>query len=540
MNKICEFCKRNRREKILPKNRKEIEKLILTCQKRDPKYIGKKIESRINPSIYAELINYLIETVKDEKKATDVKGKTKRRKLILDFNKIRDYVSILRNDNVSSKKEVLEKCNWKKENSYEKEIRRILDLFKPDGDIFIDFAKKEFKSNEFAKIYDIHTAPNIIVNFMILDVFNRLKRKNEYNIKIADLIKELFLKNKKFNENHIKTFRKYTLLPRIKEMEEYGFISIDNDRYVLKAKFLNEEQRNSLKYVVPFFCGIYPFASIGHFLANRLNINDKFLIEPYNISNILDDCVTYNLLDAINNKKTVNIVFKDKTDIKNFKPVELFIEKDNKGLLKVKDDKNEYYLNKIGGFTKENNQERSNKEKKYSIESPIFSEIYSFYYKVFEDAVKIYKKCLDEKYVYAQILDKYKNTYNSILEEQDLKELFIPSNTNILQILANIDNIENISIPLTTLELRWLKTIMQDPRFDLFVDENIKSDLEKLVNDVEIFDLSSYKIFDYETNKYTNIVNKNLINTINRINKKKFTEELDKLNYYSLKNHCFK
>ena len=81
---------------------------------------------------------------------------------------------------------------------------------------------------------------------------------------------------------------------------------------------------------------------------------------------------------------------------------------------------------------------------------------------------------------------------------------------------------------------------MQDPRFDLFVDENIKSDLEKLVNDVEIFDLSSYKIFDYETNKYTNIVNKNLINTINRINKKKFTEELDKLNYYSLKNHCFK
>ena len=159
---------------------------------------------------------------------------------------------------------------------------------------------------------------------------------------------------------------------------------------------------------------------------------------------------------------------------------------------------------------------------------------------MFEDAVKIYKKCLDEKYVYAQILDKYKNTYNSILEEQDLKELFIPSNTNILQILANIDNIENISIPLTTLELRWLKTIMQDPRFDLFVDENIKSDLEKLVNDVEIFDLSSYKIFDYETNKYTNIVNKNLINTINRINKKKFTEELDKLNYYSLKNHCFK
>lgn len=526
LDKLCEYSQKTNIKGIEPKKIKEIENIIKFCEKRDPKYIGEKISTRINPSIYAELINYLINI--NENNEIKV-SKMQLKKLILDFNKIRNYMSFLFNsDDIKDKNLFIKKSNIGSVSSYEKESRRIIDIFKPQGN-FLELKKelKEYKPCEFLKIYDIHTVPNIIINFVLLNIFQKSKLNN---IKIADLTKELFLKNKKINDNHIKTFRKYTLLPRLKELKEYGFITINNDKYSLNAKFLDGVQKKALKYVVPFFCGIYPFSSIGHFLANRLEIKDLFRFEIYNIANILDDCITYDLLYSINHNIEPYIKLRNKDSYKKIKPIELFLEKE-KSLLKVKTVADESYLCDI----KEIILDKSHK-------NPIFSEIYSFYYKIFEDAIKIYKKYHDEKETKKQILSEYSDTYNLILDSSDLDTLFFEkqqkTQQSILQIISNIENIENVSIPLTTLELRWLKTIMQDARFDLFVSEDEKYSLENLVEDVTPFDLSAFKVYDNKTKTYKSINTFEIPNGVDRNSLKKKLKEFNSV-LYSIQNNSF-
>jgi hypothetical protein len=313
-------------------------------------------------------------------------------------------------------------------------------------------------------------------------------------------------------------------------MEEYGFIKINNDKYLLSAKFLDDNQKLALQKVVPFFCGLYPLSSIGHFLANRLDIDDKFLIEPYNISNIFDDCITYNLLEAINNKKSVCLVFKGEKEVKEINPTELFIEKDKCGLLKIKDNKNEYYLNKIEGFVNKTNKQA----KSCNVDSPIFSEIYSFYYKIFEDAINAYKKDKGLKLQknsaikdFTMYIPKKYSSYKYILNKRTFNELF--------PLLAILNN---IAIPLTTLELRWLKTIMQDSRFDLFLSQEEKRYLENLVEDIEPFNLSSFKMYDYKEKIYKSILETSIPMNID---KDLFRQQLEYLNNasFSVKENSF-
>ena len=507
---------------------------IKTLYKTTPKIMRALVNKLVSFSVYTKLIEYIMENPK-----LNIPN------LILDFNKVRDYLSILLNDNPRTKEKFIEKCNWKKVSSYEKEIYRISSLFGIERGKFLE-SKKElerFKHNDFAKIYDIHTVSNLAANFMILDILQK-KKKETTKFQLKEIMNELSsqiksefeirIEQKKRIKNHkrqienidpIMRFKKYTLLQRIKEMEEYGFISVDKDRkdrYDLKVKFLNDEQKNALKYVVPFFCGIYPFASIGHFLANRLDIDDKFVIKPFNVSNILDDCITYNLLEAINSKTPVKLVIKGQAKIKEFLPEEIFIE-NKTDLLKVKGNKQEYYLHDIAGFAKDKSSDEQNTGKNYHIESPVFSEIYSFYYKVFEDSIREYKKQENNSKknindITNYIPEKYKRTYNRMLSKNIFYEL--------LPILAKL---ENYTVPLTTLELRWLKTIMQDAKFDLFVTTEEKTCLESLVNDIEPFNMSSFKIYDYKAKAYKNINNSSLPKIID---KDAFKKELKELNTF--------
>ena len=481
--------------------RDEIKELLIHCAKKS-KRVRKMFSSFFSFTIYEKFIEYLLSCNNKKLKIPE---------LIIDFNKIRNYLSVLLlNDNLIDKAAFVEKCSFGSISSYEKEIHRILSLFKTDKTIF-DFKHelKYFSPNNFSKIFEIHTASNLISNFLILNVLQQYKlQTNCEEIKLAKIIEILFPENSQnIIENDKNNFRKYTILPRLKEMKEYGFININQkhkDRYILNTKFLNDKYKNILKYVVPFFCGVYPFSSIGHFLENRLESKDIFKFKSYNVNNILDDCITYDLLKAINNKERIKIVFQDKKRNvdKLFKPVALFIENETK-LLKVRSDKEEYYLHEI-------NDIKYDKKSK----NPIFSEIYSFYYKIFEELVKEYKK--NPKFDKSKVLKKY-GTKDTII-------IFEKIDKNILPLLAKLDNIE---IPLTALELRWLKTIMQDVRFDLFVTSSEKQYLEDLVKDVEPFDLSAFKIYNSKAKKYECVTD---FGIPKGINKNLFREELEKTN----------
>lgn len=494
----------------------EVKELLKHCAKKSKK-IRKMFSAFFSFTIYERFIEYLLESNNKKFKIPE---------LIIDFNKIRNYLSVLfYDDSIKDKNSFIKKCDFGSVSSYEKEIHRILSLFKTDKTIF-EFKDelKGYTPYHFSKIYDIHTVSNLVSNFLILDVFQKYtsKENEEKEIKLSYIVEMLFPDNSPYIKAKDKNnFRKYNLLPRLKEMEEYGFITINKkhrNKYSFSAKFLNNEQKNALKYVVPFFCGIYPFASIGHFLANRLDIKDVFKFKVYNINNILDDCIAYDLLEAINKKEVIKkLVLKENNLKEDFKPIELFVEK-NTGLLKVKDQKDEYYLHEI--------QEISYSGK---VKCPIFSEIYSFYYKIFEEIIKEYKR--DKKYDVANTLKKYGTSYTSFL--------FNRIDKNLLNMLAKLDN---TVIPLTILELRWLKTIMQDPRFDIFVTEEEKQCLSVLVEDIEKLDLSSFKIYDYKENKYNNLINKNITTQIKKIKKDDFRKQLSKLNSieYSLKDNSFK
>ena len=508
--------------KIKPKHRKFIDKFLHYCKKHniELKHI---IRKRFSTSLYAAIIEYLIIEYSEEnkkQKRINTINKLSIPELITDFNKIRNYLSILFiQDDINNKSDFIEKSRLS-DSSYEKDIRRILSLFNKSEEKIFNIKKelKEFKPNKLGKIYETHTVPNLVSNLLILDVLSQYKSEQTEQfekIKLTTIINELF-KNSDYNEKDIFNFRKYNLLPRLKELEEYGFVSRDNDKYSLNTHFFTDEQKKSLEFVVPFFCGIYPFSSIGHSLANRLDIKNKFKIEQYNASNTLEDCIVYDLLNAINNKEKIKIVFKGNEEIfKEVTPIELFIEKKS-NLLKLKDNKKEYYLHDIQGFPDEEfqNSSKTKKSKKIKLKkSPIFNEIYSFYYKIFEEVVAEYKK--DERYDVTKAIKNYGSNdtriYSDIIEE----------------LIPKLAKLKNITIPLTKLELRWLKTIMQDVRFDLFVTNDEKQSLEDLVEGVEPFDLTSFKVYSAKEKKYKSIKD---FCMPEGLNKNTFREQIKELN----------
>ena len=65
---------------------------------------------------------------------------------------------------------------------------------------------------------------------------------------------------------------------------------------------------------------------------------------------------------------------------------------------------------------------------------------------------------------------------------------------------------------------------------------------ERYPDDVEIFDLSAFKVFDYQEKEYKNIVNQNLVKKLAKINKIEFKKQLSELNsiIYSQKDNSFK
>lgn len=476
----------------------EIKHAIKTHYSKIPK-IKTKLRQIFSFSIYESIISYLIDNQNKKLKIPE---------LIIDFNKVRNYLSILLMNKDIKNKSSFVRHSSSSLSSCEKEIHRILSLFKCDNIAELQENIKIYSAKQIAKIYDTHTVPNLVSNFLILDA---MKQEGSNNIKLKNLINLLFpdkyIKNAQ-NKKDIKNFRKYNLLPRLKELEEYGFIKIGNDndknkdKYSLTAKFLTDQQKNSLKYVVPFFCGFYPFSSVGHFLANRLDIKDIFRFEAFNIANILDDCITFDLLTAINHNDTIIINFKNKDQRdKKIVPKELLIDKKDLLLKVVDDNQREYYLNEID---KINNKKPNNL---------IFSEIYSFYYKIFEEKINNPSYDIDEiikKYGTTDTSDKYKNNYKLIKE-----------------LMPKLEKLKNATIPLTKLEIRWLKTIMQDERFDLFVDDDKKQSLEDLVEGVEPFDLTSFKVYSAKEKKYKSIKD---FCMPEGLNKNTFREQIKELN----------
>lgn len=481
-------------------NHMQVKHSLKTYASKSPK-IAKMVRNLFSFDTYSEIVKYLINTGNKKVKIPE---------LIINFSKIRNYLSIVMfNNNLKDRASIIEKSNLDSLSSYEKEIHRILSVFKTDKSIFeLKEDIKGYSPNKFARIYNIHTVPNLISNFLILDVLNKYKSSN---IKLANIIDELFSKEGlNTNSKDIKNFRKYTILPRLKELSEYGLVKINNNQYTLDVRYLNNEQKSILKDVVPFFCGIYPFSSIGHFLANRLDINDRFSFEPFDIRNMLDDCILFDLLEAINNNQLVTLKLLNKNE-KTFMPKEIVIDKDS-CLRKVSNGKEEYYLKDI---------DEVNYDKK--VKNLVFSEIYSFYYKIIEESIKEYK---NKNYNISDILEKY-GTSDTSLNEANIKFF--------LKLLVKL---EKVSIPLTKLELQWLKTIMQDCRFDLFVSKEEKTKLEVLIKDIEPFNLSVFKNFDHKKKKYINIQDV----SIDEINKEEFSNILKQLNsiLYSSINNSFK
>ena len=439
--------------------------------------------------IYASIIQLLIK--KQQEKDNNSKN------TIDDFNMIRDYLSVLILNEKFKRRDDFCKKAGKTISTYETNSCRIKTLYNTSTD-FLDL-KSELTSktpHDFSKVFDTHNinTRDIIVDFTILDVLQRLPET-----KLDTIAEYLFSKVEEKYKEAQNRFKKNTMLTRIKILSKYGFITINHDVYSCNSVYLNPEQKNALKYVVPFFCGCYPFSSIGHFLASRLGIEDKFEFERFNCNNILDDCISYDLMEAINKKQKILLTLKNKEKI-TLQPIELFVEKDST-LLKVKcTDKQEYFIHEFGYIPKDN---------------LIFNEIYSFCYKIISEIIEQYHKYTQQKKPFTEreiraIINKY-HFYCNIINPDYIKKL-----------LPSLAQFRKFTLPLTNLEQRWLKTIMQDYRFDLFVD-NKETLFGNLVKDVEPFDLSDFK--DINGNSYKDYWKND---KIKESNKKELRDKLQK------------
>lgn len=410
-------------------------------------------------SIYSQVLQYCINL------------QQKKNNLIDDFVVIRAYLSSLFNDRQTDQKQRTE----------QEQRKRINDLYKL-GKTKADKLKEyllDKTANDFSKIYDIHKVPNLVFYFMLLDILEKYP-----SAKLSELNKDLW-KYKEHNDNEEKAFLE-KLKSKMQDLADFGFVTIkSHDRYSLNAKYLTDKQKEALTYVIPFFCGFYPFSGIGHFIANRIKISDIFKFDAFNIQNIIDDCETYDLLEAVNNQKEVTLKLYENDKEITFKPAKLYIDK-NDYLIKTQDaDNNRYSLNEIEEIKwteKQNN--------------PVFSEIYSFYYKIFEEIVQQYKKNQEEqkenysdediKQDIDKILDKYP-FYKDVMKKETITEI----------LKSSFSQFDKIELPITMLERRYLKTIMQDERFDLFVPDKDTLFVD-LVKDVEPFDLSKFMIWNGE------------------------------------------
>ena len=117
---------------------------------------------------------------------------------------------------------------------------------------------------------------------------------------------------------------------------------------------------------------------------------------------------------------------------------------------------------------------------------------------------------------YTQYIPKKYSTFKNIFSKKIFNEHF-----------SKLAKLKNVQIPLTAPELSWLKTIMQDLKFDLFVTDDEKESLAELVKDVEPFDLSAFKIYDSNEKTYKSITDFGVPEDIDR---NIFTEKIKELN----------
>ncbi len=146
----------------------------------------------------------------------------------------------------------------------------------------------------------------------------------------------------------------------------------------------------------------------------------------------------------------------------------------------------------------------------------LFSEVFSTYYRVIA-------KIMNEGPMNDQKLQK-------LIKEQcyDESDLFLSDIIEKCDFI-NKDNQENcwqssfngkIIQPLSKIEKSWLKTIIQDPKFRLFVDDKIINELKLYLDDVEVlYDDSLFHNFDMITDceEYSSQEYINIFRQLNRI-----------------------
>ena len=182
----------------------------------------------------------------------------------------------------------------------------------------------------------------------------------------------------------------------------------------------------------------------------------------------------------------------------------------------------------------------------------IFNEIFSSYYKVMREITNAESMSIKE-------LQDFISSRSS-----DESSLFLLDNLNNYFFLKEIDGKwesklgKEIVQPLTKLEKSWLKEIISDPKFKLFVDEEKINKLNELLGEIQpLFDESVFHYFDqtmssdeYLSEEYVNKFKtlkkaieekKNLVLDYTNIRNENYIEESVPLKLeYSLKNNKFR
>ena len=231
--------------------------------------------------------------------------------LIKDFNIIRPYA---RDFYVNGYKQ-REDFKQRSLRSYDNERRRIESYlsefiqweYSTEGKSFrIEPQKNELYTNPFSKLWQTKsfTKNDIFLHFVILDCLS-LKEQLSFS-ELVELIHENYLNQ--FEE--LQTISEITIRNKLKEYHLIGIIKeiqIEKIRYYQLVSPV--ELPSPLNHTLRFFKEIFPVGVIGNYLLNNFNEdeNDVFSFKHHFIVHTLDEQITLNVLDAINQKRFLHL-----------------------------------------------------------------------------------------------------------------------------------------------------------------------------------------------------------------------------------------
>ena len=230
--------------------------------------------------------------------------------LIKRFDKIRDYMREFYVYGFKTRKDF----ETKSLRTYDNEKRRIesylgeLMAFRQGENgknVFISLDSASISHNPLYRAFKAKTFTknDISLHFILLDILS--DKSNLTAMEIADIITKDYMSFFK----HAEILDLSTVRNKIKEYEKFGIITSKKEgKKLLYSLSISNINVNNFYNALSFFSEVSPIGVIGSYLMDKVENENKYItFKHHYIMNALDSEITLSILDAMNDKRDIEV-----------------------------------------------------------------------------------------------------------------------------------------------------------------------------------------------------------------------------------------